>query len=113
MAACTFPSAAGSSWTRSQKPSIAKHSTRRRRSSRRCQARERHNVPACWLNGRSVDPRTPVLSVFERGFLFADGVFETIRAARGVMIQLDAHLDRLFVGLERLKIPVPPHLDAS
>jgi len=70
-------------------------------------------MPGCWVNGRAVDPRTPALTVFERGFLFADGVFETIRASRGIMIQLDAHIDRLFVGLERLRIPVPPHLDET
>jgi branched-chain amino acid aminotransferase len=66
-----------------------------------------------WVNGRPVDPSVPALSVTDRGFTLADGVFETMRATRGVIIQLDAHLVRLTMGLARLRIPLPPHLDET
>lgn len=45
--------------------------------------------------------------------LFADGVFETWRGVRGVMLDLDAHLDRLAAALARLEIPWPSHLDET
>ena len=66
-----------------------------------------------WVNGRPVDPSAPALSVMDRGFTLADGVFETMRATRGVIIQLDAHLVRLTTGLARLRIALPPHLDET
>jgi branched-chain amino acid aminotransferase len=70
-------------------------------------------VLACWVNGRSIDPRNPAISVLDRGFLLADGVFETMRAARGVVLHLDAHLARLARATDRLAIAWPPHLDET
>lgn len=66
-----------------------------------------------WVNGRPVDPSAPALSVMDRGFTLADGVFETMRATRGVIVRLDAHLARLVAGLARLRIAVPPHLNET
>jgi branched-chain amino acid aminotransferase len=70
-------------------------------------------VLACWVNGIPVAPQRPAISVFDRGLLLADGAFETMRAARGVVLHLDAHLARLADALDRLAIPWPPHLDAT
>ena len=47
------------------------------------------------LNGRLVDEAQAVLPVFDRGFLYGDGVFESMRAAQGRIFRLEAHLDRL------------------
>lgn len=47
------------------------------------------------LNGRLVDERDAVVSVFDRGFLFGDGVFESMRAYGGRVFRLSRHLDRL------------------
>lgn len=66
-----------------------------------------------WLNGRPIDRHAPALSVLDRGFTLADGVFETMRVARGVIIQLDAHLARLTSALARLRIPFPPHMEQT
>jgi branched-chain amino acid aminotransferase len=51
-----------------------------------------------WLDGSLVDARGPHLSVTDRGFQLGDGLFETARARRGVVIELDEHLERLRAG---------------
>jgi branched-chain amino acid aminotransferase len=47
------------------------------------------------LNGRLVDETAAVVSVFDRGFLFGDAVFESMRALDGRIFRLDRHLARL------------------
>jgi len=51
-----------------------------------------------WLDGQLVDGRGPHLSVTDRGFQLGDGLFETARARRGIVIELDEHLERLRAG---------------
>lgn len=51
--------------------------------------------------------RVPLL---DRGYLFGDSVFETLRSYRRVPFRLAAHLQRLHHGLELLGIPRPPDL---
>ncbi len=51
-----------------------------------------------WLDGRLVDADGPHINVTDRGFQLGDGVFETARARRGVVIELDEHLERLRQG---------------
>jgi branched-chain amino acid aminotransferase len=70
-------------------------------------------APLCWVNGISIDPRVPALSVRDRGFTLADGCFETMRAYHGVIFRLDAHLERLAAAANRLGIPAPPHLEET
>jgi branched-chain amino acid aminotransferase len=64
-----------------------------------------------WLNGRIVDGDGPHLSVFDRGFLLGDGIFETLRAARGAPVELEEHLDRLRDSAAGLAIPLPDDVD--
>jgi branched-chain amino acid aminotransferase len=47
------------------------------------------------LDGRLVDEREAVVSVFDRGFLFGDGIFESMRAHQGRIFRMERHLDRL------------------
>jgi branched-chain amino acid aminotransferase len=51
-----------------------------------------------WLDGELVDARGPHLNVTDRGFQLGDGLFETARARRGIVIELDEHLERLRAG---------------
>jgi branched-chain amino acid aminotransferase len=53
---------------------------------------------AIWLDGSLVDARGPHLNVTDRGFQLGDGLFETARARRGIVIELDEHLERLRSG---------------
>jgi D-alanine transaminase len=57
-----------------------------------------------YLNGEYVPATEARVSVDDRGFLFADGVYEVIRVYAGRAYQLDAHLDRLRRGLHALRI---------
>jgi len=55
------------------------------------------------------------VSVLDRGFLFADGVYEVLRTYDGVPFQLEAHLRRLRQSLRGLRLPLPlplPRLQA-
>lgn len=60
-----------------------------------------------WLDGRLVDARGPHLNVTDRGFQLGDGIFETARARRGVVIELDEHLERLREGCLALGLNLP------
>ena len=42
-----------------------------------------------------------------RAFRYGDGLFESVRVVKGKVVGLDAHLDRLFKGMEALKINKP------
>jgi branched-subunit amino acid aminotransferase/4-amino-4-deoxychorismate lyase len=60
-----------------------------------------------WWNGRLVPLDEVRLSPADPGFLFGDGLFETLRVDEGRARGLAAHLDRLFAGLRRLGIALP------
>jgi branched-chain amino acid aminotransferase len=60
-----------------------------------------------WLDGRLARAGGPHLSVTDRGFQLGDGVFETLRARRGVAIELREHLDRLRESAGATEIPLP------
>ena len=47
------------------------------------------------------------VSVFDRGFLYGDGIFETIRICRGTPFRWEQHLERLREGASALRIRVP------
>ncbi|MFQ6099470.1 MAG: aminotransferase class IV [Armatimonadota bacterium] len=57
-----------------------------------------------YLNDSLVPLGEAKVPVTDRGFLYGDGVFETMRARRGRVFRLRAHLGRLRRGLEVLGI---------
>lgn len=48
-----------------------------------------------YLNGKFVKERDAQVSIFDPGFLYGFGLFETVRARQGNIINLDAHIERL------------------
>ena len=48
-----------------------------------------------------------MVPALDRGLLFGDGVFETIRAYRGLIFRLDRHLDRLRRSMDGLELDWP------
>lgn len=60
-----------------------------------------------WINNRIVDAKDAKISVFDRGFLYGDGVFETMRGYDGVVFKVDEHLNRLDRSLGVVKIKIP------
>jgi branched-chain amino acid aminotransferase len=65
-----------------------------------------------WLDGRLVDGHAPHLAVSDRGFQLGDGIFETARARRGVVIELPEHLARLRESAAAMSIRLPQSDDA-
>ncbi len=49
-----------------------------------------------YLNNAIVKASDAKVSVFDHGFLYGDGIFETMRAYNGVIFMFDEHLSRLF-----------------
>ncbi|MCX8030291.1 MAG: aminotransferase class IV [Thermodesulfovibrionales bacterium] len=49
-----------------------------------------------YLNNKIVRSSEAKISVFDHGFLYGDGIFETMRAYSGVIFKIDEHLNRLY-----------------
>jgi aminodeoxychorismate lyase len=59
-----------------------------------------------YLNGRFLPNDQAVISVFDRSFLYGDGLFETLRVFNGRPFRWEQHMERLRAGTEFLKIPI-------
>ena len=57
-----------------------------------------------YVNGRFVPEAGATVSIFDRGFLYGDGCFETMRVYGGRIFRAVEHLERLFDGLRALEI---------
>lgn len=62
------------------------------------------NNEIVYLNGQFIPPGQAQVSVFDRGFLFADSVYEVIPYYRGVGFRLQQHLERLAYSLRSIRI---------
>ena len=60
-----------------------------------------------FLDGEFVKKEDAVVSVFDHGFLYGDGVFEGIRVYSGNVFRLDAHLRRLFESAQSIMLKIP------
>jgi D-alanine transaminase len=66
-----------------------------------------------YLNGSYLPKEEARISPEDRGFLFADGIYEVARAYGGSFFALDAHLQRMARGLAALAIEGFDATDAS
>lgn len=62
-----------------------------------------------YVNGRYVPHRDAAVHIEDRGYQFADGVYEVCEIARGMIIDMTGHLDRLDRSLTELAIRWPMH----
>jgi branched-chain amino acid aminotransferase len=60
------------------------------------------------IEGRICPPEEAKVSVFDRGFLYGDSVYETIGTMYGRLFALAEHLTRLERSAERIGLRVPP-----
>ena len=60
-----------------------------------------------YVNGRYVPHAQAAVHVEDRGYQFADGVYEVVAIHGGALIDEDPHLDRLERSLTELRIPMP------
>ncbi|MEQ1610611.1 MAG: D-amino-acid transaminase [Hyphomonadaceae bacterium] len=61
-----------------------------------------------WVNGVYIAAEEARISPFDRGFLFADGVYEVTAVYNGRTVDMDRHLDRLERSLGELKFGAMP-----
>ncbi len=64
-------------------------------------------LPICYLNGAYMPLREARISPLDRGFLFADSVYEVLPAFAGRMFRLKEHLNRLARSLREIELAVP------
>jgi len=60
-----------------------------------------------FLNGKFVPEKQAVVSVFDRGFLYGDALFETLLVTGGRPFLWPEHLRRLQQGVDALKLSLP------
>jgi D-alanine transaminase len=58
----------------------------------------------CFFDGQFLELSNIKVSPFDRGFLFADGVYESIRTYNGKLFRYEDHLNRLKRSLNEIKI---------
>ena len=63
--------------------------------------------PIVWVDGKWYDRESAVVSVFDHGLLYGDGVFEGIRAYGGRIFRLARHLDRLYASAKAIWLDIP------
>jgi len=60
-----------------------------------------------YMNGQLVTKENAVVSVFDHGLLYGDGVFEGIRVYAREAFRLEKHLERLYAGAEIIRLAIP------
>ncbi len=60
-----------------------------------------------WVNGEFVPLQKARISVMDRGFMYGDGIFETLYARGNQIFRLEGHLNRLENSALDLHIPLP------
>lgn len=59
------------------------------------------------VNGRVSDQEHAVISIFDHGFLYGEGVYETLRTYNGQPFLFDRHMRRLRKSAGMLTLPIP------
>jgi len=60
-----------------------------------------------YVDGKMVPKEEAVVSVFDHGFLYGDGVFEGIRVYEGNVFRLREHIDRLYESANTIALEIP------
>ena len=66
-----------------------------------------------YLNGEIMDAGSAKVSVFDRGFLFGDGIYEVMAQINGHFLYKEAHLRRMADGLQKISIEFNPDVLAT
>ncbi len=59
------------------------------------------------LNGKFVRAENAKISVFDNGFLYGDGVYDTLRTYGGKVFKVEKHIARLERSAKKMKIKLP------
>lgn len=63
------------------------------------------------INGKIMAPDAPQIQADNRGYLYGDGCFETIKVIRGKAVNLENHIARILAGAHTLKLRAPNYFD--
>src|SRR4051812_20676615 len=63
--------------------------------------------PLIWVNGQLLPKSKAMVSVYDHGLLYGDGVFEGIRVYQGRIFKCQQHMDRLYHCAEGIKLTIP------
>jgi branched-subunit amino acid aminotransferase/4-amino-4-deoxychorismate lyase len=64
-------------------------------------------VAVAYVNGRICREQDALISIFDHGFLFGEGVYEVVRTYNGEPFLLDRHMARLKTSAQMIALPVP------
>lgn len=65
-----------------------------------------------YINGNYVTEENATVSVFDRGFLFSDAVYEVVAVVQRSLIDFKAHMQRLHRSCAALSLPCPWSVEA-
>lgn len=60
-----------------------------------------------FINSKFYSEKDANISIFDHGFLYGDGIFETLRTYNGKVFKIDEHLDRIFHSARLIKLEIP------
>jgi D-alanine transaminase len=60
-----------------------------------------------YVNGQYVPNAEGAVNINDRGFVFADGIYEVIAVTKGQLVDPEWHMERLWRSLDELRIPEP------
>src|ERR1700746_2106499 len=66
----------------------------------------RNEQGLAYVDGAFVPRAEARVSIFDSGFVLGDGIWEGLRLARGTLISLDAHMDRLWEGAASIALDI-------
>lgn len=65
------------------------------------------------INGKIFSFKGAKISVFDRGFLFGDGVYEVCKVKKGKVLFLEEHLERLKISLKESMLECPQYFEEA
>jgi len=60
-----------------------------------------------WLNNRLVPDTEAKVSIWDRGFIYGDGVYETVRLYQQKLFRTQEHWQRLDQSLKGIELKIP------
>jgi branched-chain amino acid aminotransferase len=64
-----------------------------------------------YINGEYFAAEDAKISIFDHGFLYGDGVFESIRSYNGNVFRLKEHIERLYESAKYINLKIPESQD--
>lgn len=65
-----------------------------------------------YINGKFYSKEEAVVSVFDHGLLYGDGVFEGLRVYEGKVFRIEQHLKRLYDSAKAILLEIPMPIEA-